>query len=136
MLTGVPTAFGLHVARVETLRFEARYTGAHTDDIYCQLRDNEGSRLQLIQCKRGLDATPGNTEFVRASKQFESARTPLERPPLSPSGSCVLSRFLPIRSVSPRCRSPRAAASFFRFPRICLDHRASSAYIPMSMLIT
>jgi hypothetical protein len=64
MLTGVPTAFGLHGARVETLRFEARYTGAHTDDIYCQLRYNEGSGLQLIQCKRGLDATPGNTEFV------------------------------------------------------------------------
>ncbi|WP_221623354.1 hypothetical protein [Burkholderia sp. Bp9143] len=64
MLTGAPTAFGLHGARVETLRFEARYTGAHTDDIYCQLRDKEGSRLQLIQCKRGLDATPGNAEFV------------------------------------------------------------------------
>ncbi|CAM2167006.1 ATP-binding protein [Paraburkholderia sacchari] len=64
MLTGAPTAFGLHGARVETLRFEARYTGAHTDDIFCQLRDKEGSRLQLIQCKRGLDATPGNTEFV------------------------------------------------------------------------
>lgn len=26
MLTGVPTAFGLHGTRVETLRFEARYT--------------------------------------------------------------------------------------------------------------
>lgn len=64
MLTGGATAFGLHGARVETLRFEARYTGAHTDDIYCQLRGNEGSWLQLIQCKRGLDATPGNTEFV------------------------------------------------------------------------
>lgn len=64
MLTGVPTAFGLHGARVETLRFEARYTGAHTDDIYCQLRDNDGFRLLLIQCKRGLDATPGNNEFV------------------------------------------------------------------------
>ncbi len=64
MLTGRPTAFGLHGARVETLRFEARYTGAHTDDIYCQLRDNEGCRLQLVQCKRGLDATPSNTEFV------------------------------------------------------------------------
>lgn len=64
MLTGLPTAFSLHGARVETLRFEARYTGAHTDDIYCQLRDSEGTRLQFIQCKRGLDATPGNTEFV------------------------------------------------------------------------
>ena len=38
MLTGMPTAFGLHGARVETLRFEARYTGAHTDDIYCHPR--------------------------------------------------------------------------------------------------
>jgi len=64
MLTGLPTTFGLHGARVETLRFEARYTGAHTDDIYCQLSDSEGTRLQLIQCKRGLDATPGNRDFI------------------------------------------------------------------------
>lgn len=64
MLTGLPTAFGLHGARVEELRFEARYTGVHTDDIYCQLRNDEGVRLQLIQCKRGLDATPSNTEFI------------------------------------------------------------------------
>lgn len=35
MLTGLPTAFGLREAQVELLRFEARYTGAHTDDIYC-----------------------------------------------------------------------------------------------------
>jgi hypothetical protein len=64
MLTGLPTVFGLHSARVETLRFEARYTGAHTDDIYCQLRDEEGTRRQLIQCKRGLDAIPSNKDFV------------------------------------------------------------------------
>jgi hypothetical protein len=64
MLTGLPTVFGLHSARVETLRFEARYTGAHTDDIYCQLRDEEGTRRQLIQCKRGLDARPSNKDFV------------------------------------------------------------------------
>ncbi len=44
MLTGVPSAFGLHGARVETLRFEARYTGAHTDDIYCVLRGEEHYR--------------------------------------------------------------------------------------------
>jgi hypothetical protein len=28
MLTGLPTAFCLHGCRVETVRFEARYTGA------------------------------------------------------------------------------------------------------------
>ncbi|WP_197089039.1 hypothetical protein [Pseudomonas veronii] len=64
MLTGVATAFGLHGARVETLRFEARYTGAHTDDIYCVLREGENSHLQLIQCKRGLNASAGNKDFV------------------------------------------------------------------------
>jgi len=64
MLTGVPSAFGLHGARVEALRFEARYTGAHTDDIYCQLRDKEQSRLHLIQCKRGLNASAGNKDFI------------------------------------------------------------------------
>lgn len=64
MLTGLPTAFCLHGARVEELRFEARYTGAHTDDIYCRLSDANGSWLQLIQCKRGLNATAGNTDFI------------------------------------------------------------------------
>lgn len=64
MLTGLPTAFCLHGARVEELRFEARYTGAHTDDIYCRLSDAKGSHLQLIQCKRGLNATAGDKDFI------------------------------------------------------------------------
>ncbi|MBP1123298.1 hypothetical protein [Pseudomonas sp. PvP028] len=64
MLTGVPSAFGLHGARVETLRFEARYMGAHTDDIYCQVIDIGQSRLQLIQCKRGLNATASDEDFI------------------------------------------------------------------------
>lgn len=64
MLAGVPSAFGLHGARVTTLRFEARYTGAHTDDIYCQIRDGEHSRLQLIQCKLGLNATASDEDFI------------------------------------------------------------------------
>ena len=64
MLTGLPTAFCLHGARVEELRFEARYTGAHTDDIYCRLSDAKGPRLQLIQCKRGLNATAGDKDFI------------------------------------------------------------------------
>jgi hypothetical protein len=64
MLTGLPTAFSLHGCRVETLRFEARYTGAHTDDIYCKLRSTDGTHLQLIQCKRGLTAAASNTDFI------------------------------------------------------------------------
>ena len=64
MLTGLPTAFCLHGALVEELRFEARYKSAHTDDIYCRLRDPKESWLQLVQCKRGLNATAGNTDFI------------------------------------------------------------------------
>ncbi|WP_460045086.1 hypothetical protein [Pseudomonas sp. S2_H01] len=64
MLTGAPSAFGLHGARVESLRFEARYTGAHTDDIYCQVSDSGQSRLQLIQCKRGLNAAASDEDFI------------------------------------------------------------------------
>ncbi|MCE1184840.1 MAG: hypothetical protein LWW92_04435 [Rhodocyclales bacterium] len=64
MLTGLPTAFCLHGARVEELRFEARYKNAHTDDIYCRLTDAKGTWLQLIQCKRGLNATAGDKDFI------------------------------------------------------------------------
>ncbi|WP_372383460.1 hypothetical protein ACCQ12_09520 [Xanthomonas sp. NCPPB 1068] len=64
MLTGLPTAFCLHGVWVEELRFEARYKGAHTDDVYCRLRDPKESWLQLVQCKRGLNATAGNTDFI------------------------------------------------------------------------
>jgi hypothetical protein len=64
MLTGVPSAFGLHGARVESLRIEARYTGAHTDDIYCELRNDKRFYLQLIQCKRGMNASTGDKDFV------------------------------------------------------------------------
>lgn len=64
MLTGLPTAFCLHGCRVETVRFEARYTGAHTDDIYCQISRNGTTWQQFIQCKRGLNATAGDTDFI------------------------------------------------------------------------
>jgi hypothetical protein len=64
MLTGLPTAFCLHGCRVETVRFEARYTGAHTDDIYCQINLNGATEQQFIQCKRGLNATAGDTDFI------------------------------------------------------------------------
>ncbi|KVV23129.1 hypothetical protein WK78_22010 [Burkholderia cepacia] len=116
MLTGVPTAFGLHVARVETLRFEARYTGAHTDDIYCQLRDNEGFRLQLIQCKRGLDATPGNTEFVDglqgAWRDFLGAEgSPFDR----------ASDMLVLATVAPATPATRAAKRLCELSRSSLS---------------
>ena len=64
MLTGLPTAFCLHGSRVETVRFEARYTGAHTDDIYCQISSNGTTWQQFVQCKRGLNATAGDTDFI------------------------------------------------------------------------
>ncbi|CAN7537132.1 hypothetical protein LJR066_003646 [Acidovorax sp. LjRoot66] len=64
MLTGFPTAFSLHGYRVEELRFEARYAGAHTDDIFCKVKSAEGKHLQLIQCKRGLNITASNEDFV------------------------------------------------------------------------
>ncbi len=64
LLTGLPTAFCLHGCRVETLRFEARYTGAHTDDIYCQISRGSVTWQQFIQCKRGLNATAGDTDFI------------------------------------------------------------------------
>ncbi len=116
MLTGAPTALGLHGARVETLRFEARYTGAHTDDIYCQFRDNEGSRLQLIQCKRGLDATPGNTEFVDglqgAWRDFLGAEgSPFDR----------ASDVLVLATVAPGTPATRAAKRLCELSRSSLD---------------
>lgn len=64
LLTGLPTAFCLHGCRVETLRFETRYTGIHTDDIYCQISRGSVTWQQFIQCKRGLNATAGDTDFI------------------------------------------------------------------------
>lgn len=116
MLTGGPTAFGLHCARVEMLRFEARYTGAHTDDIYCQLRGNESSWLQLIQCKRGLDATPGNAEFVDgmqgAWRDFLSAEgSPFDR----------ASDVLVLATVAPATPANRAAKRLCELSRSSLN---------------
>ncbi|WP_442036288.1 hypothetical protein [Pseudoduganella sp. RAF19] len=116
MLTGLPTTFGLHGTRVETLRFEARYTGAHTDDIYCQLRDNEGSRLQLIQCKRGLDSTPGNTEFVDglqgAWRDFLGAQgSPFDR----------ASDVLVLATIAPATAANRAAKRLCELSRSSLN---------------
>ena len=116
MLTGVPTAFGLHGARVETLRFEARYTGAHTDDIYCQLRDNEGSRLQLIQCKRGLDATPGNTEFVDGLQGAWRDFLGAEGSPFDPARDVLV-----LATVAPATPANRAAKRLCELSRSALN---------------
>ena len=64
MLTGVETTFGLQGGRVVELRMEARHTGAHIDDIFCRLKSKSREWLQFIQCKRGMDAIPSDTEFV------------------------------------------------------------------------
>lgn len=66
MLTGVETTFGLQGGRVEELRMEARHTGAHIDDIFVRLKGKGKEWLQFIQCKRGMNAVPSDTEFVDA----------------------------------------------------------------------
>src|SRR5690606_12133805 len=63
---GLPTAFGLRGGQVQLLRFEARYAGPHTDDIFCELASNGDRWRQFIQCKRGLNATASNEDFIDA----------------------------------------------------------------------
>ncbi len=116
MLTGSPTAFSLHGARVETLRFEARYTGAHTDDIYCQLRENGGTRLQLIQCKRGLDATPGDTEFVDSMQGAWRDFIGAEGSPFN--SACDM---LVLATVAPATPANRAAKRLCELARSSID---------------
>lgn len=116
LLTGVPTAFGLHGARVETLRFEARYTGAHTDDIYCQVRDNEGLRLQLIQCKRGLDATPGNAEFADGLQGAWRDFLGVEGSPFNRTSDMLV-----LATAAPATSANRAAKRLCELSRSSLD---------------
>jgi hypothetical protein len=116
MLTGLPTAFCLHGARVEILRFEARYTGAHTDDVYCQLRDANGTWLQLIQCKRGLKATAGDTDFIDglqgAWRDFlGQAGSPFDR-------SCDV---LVLATVAPATAANQAAKRLCELARASVD---------------
>lgn len=116
MLTGLPTAFGLHGTRVEMLRFEARYIGAHTDDIYCQMQDAGRTRLQLIQCKRGLNATAGNPAFIDgvqgAWRDFLGAEgSPFDR-------SCDI---LVLATIAPATAANQAAKRLCELARASLD---------------
>jgi len=116
MLTGLPTAFGLHGARVETLRLEARYAGAHTDDIYCVLRDKEQSRIQLIQCKRGLNAAAGNGEFVESLQGAWRDFLSLEGSPFD--RACDM---LVLATVAPGTAANRAAKRLCELSRASVD---------------
>lgn len=116
MLTGLPTAFCLHGARVEMLRFEARYTGAHTDDIYCQLRDANGTWLQLIQCKRGLNATAGDTDFIDGLRGAWRDFLGVEGSPFD--HSCD---FLVLATIAPATAANQAAKRLCELARASVD---------------
>lgn len=116
MLTGVPTAFGLHGARVELLRFEARYTGAHTDDIYCQLNDNGSSRIQFIQCKRGLNAVPSDTDFVDGLQAAWRDFLGVEGSPFDRSSDMLV-----LATVAPATPANRAAKRLCELSRSSID---------------
>lgn len=116
MLTGLPTAFSLDGSRVEMLRFEARYAGAHTDDIFCQLSGASGTRLLLIQCKRGLKATPRNTPFVDALQAAWRDFLGVEGSPFD--RSCDL---LVLATIAPAIPANHAAKRLCELSRASLD---------------
>jgi hypothetical protein len=67
MLTGLPTAPGVAGGRVLSVRFEARYTGAHTDDIYCEVEAPSSERWRcFVQCKRKFDVIESDSTFADA----------------------------------------------------------------------
>lgn len=115
MLTGAQTTFGLQGGRVRSLRVEARYTGAHTDDIYCRLQGKSSEWLQLVQCKRGLDAVPSNTDFVESLEGAWRDYLGVEKSPFERSCDVLV-----IATVAPSTAASRAAK------RICELSRASS----------
>lgn len=67
MLTGLPTVPALDGGRVRSIRFEARYTGAHTDDIYCEVDGLDGSNWRcFVQCKLSIEVADSNVAFKEA----------------------------------------------------------------------
>lgn len=63
MVLGIPLA-GLPDHRVVSVTYQARVEGVETDDLVCMLESPyEGPRRRLIQIKRTLEATAGNTPF-------------------------------------------------------------------------
>jgi len=115
MLTGIPTAFCLHGIRVSELRFEARYKGAHTDDIYCRLSSSAEGWLQLIQCKRGLNATAGNKDFIDGLQGAWRDFLGIEKSPFDRSCDVLV-----LAAASPATSANQAAK------RLCELSRAST----------
>lgn len=67
MLTGIPTVQSLSGGRVTAVRYEARYTGAHTDDIVCDVSGDDGQLWKcFVQCKRSIDAVESDISFVES----------------------------------------------------------------------
>jgi hypothetical protein len=116
MLTGLPTAFSLHGCRVEALRFEARYAGAHTDDIFCRVRSTNGTHLQLIQCKRGLNATVSNDDFVDGLQGAWRDFFGLEGSPFD-----RLCDVLVLATIAPATAANRAAKRLCELSRASVD---------------
>lgn len=67
MLTGLQTAPAVAGGRVRSIRFEARYTGAHTDDIYCEVDGVDGATWRcFVQCKLSVDVVASDEQFKEA----------------------------------------------------------------------
>lgn len=67
MLTGLQTVQAVAGGRVRSVRFEARYAGAHTDDIYCEVDGIGGAGWRcFVQCKLSLEVLAGNAAFKDA----------------------------------------------------------------------
>jgi hypothetical protein len=115
MLTGLPTAPGVAGGRVLSVRFEARYTGAHTDDIYCEVEgaSAEGWRC-FVQCKRKFDVTESDSTFTDA---FQAAwRDWLQQGPFRRSRDT-----LSIASTAPASPSLEAAREVCQLARASDD---------------
>jgi hypothetical protein len=116
MLTGLPTAFCLHGVRVEELRFEARYKNAHTDDIYCRLADAKGTWLQLIQCRRGLNATAGNEDFIDGLQGAWRDFLGLEKSPFDRACDVLV-----LATIAPATAANQAAKRLCELARASVD---------------
>lgn len=116
MLTGLPTAFCLHGYRVKELRFEARYKGVHTDDIYCEVTDSNGSWLQLIQCKRGLNATTADPDFIDGLQGAWRDFLRIEKSPFDRSCDVLV-----LATIAPGSAANQAAKRLCELSRASLD---------------
>jgi hypothetical protein len=116
LLTGLPTAFGLRGGQVQLLRFEARYAGPHTDDIYCELASNSETWRQFIQCKRGLNATASNQDFIDALQGAWRDFLGVDGTPFDPSRDVLV-----IATIAPATAANQAAKRLCEISRASVD---------------